>query len=77
MRDIKNWAKLTQCFEEFLQDTHAETYTGTDDLMPDDYERWLAEFDCDEWVYRAECYAAQEVRAALAHQHPEPLTEGK
>ncbi len=28
-------------FEEFLKQKHAEFYAGTDDNMPDDFERWL------------------------------------
>ncbi len=30
-------------FQEFLQGKHAEQYSGTDDDMPDDFERWFEE----------------------------------
>lgn len=29
--------------EEILQDIHSDTYFGTDDSMPDSYEKWLEE----------------------------------
>ncbi len=32
-------------FENYLQDLHAKDYHGTDDDMPDDFERWLEQFD--------------------------------
>ncbi len=35
-------------FENYLQDLHAQDYHGTDDDMPDAYERWLSEFDAND-----------------------------
>jgi L-lactate utilization protein LutC len=39
-----------QTFEEFLQDMHAELYNGTDDDMPDAFEKWLSELDSDAYI---------------------------
>lgn len=46
-------------FEDFLQDKHAETYTGTDDEMPDNFEQWESELDVHEYVNFANEYASQ------------------
>jgi len=32
-------------FEDFLKEKHAKNYMGTDDDMPDDFERWVGELD--------------------------------
>ena len=37
-------------FEDFLRDKHAENYTGTDDDMPDNFEKWLSSLEIDEWI---------------------------
>jgi len=44
-------------FEDFLQEKHGEQYVGTDDLMPDDYERWLQDLDVDELIKYGNQYA--------------------
>lgn len=36
-------------FEDFLKETHAEAYTGTDDGMPDAFDSWLSGFDDQDW----------------------------
>lgn len=44
-----------QTFEEFLQDKHALTYTGTDDDMSDDFDEWVTELSVNkvlEWAQR-------------------------
>jgi len=40
----------TKEFEDFLQEVHGEQYMGTDDNMPDDYEKWLQDLDVDRWI---------------------------
>lgn len=35
----------TITFEEYLQEAHAQDYTWTDDLMPDDFQRYLEDLD--------------------------------
>lgn len=40
--------------ERYLQDIHAKDYHGTDDDMPDDYERWLGDLDVSEVMKYAE-----------------------
>jgi len=37
-------------FEEYLQEVHAKNYMGTDDNMPDDFERWLGELDNNDLI---------------------------
>lgn len=32
-------------FEEYLKDIHAKEYMGTDDDMPESFERWLENLD--------------------------------
>lgn len=45
-------------FEDFLQEKHAEQYVGTDDNMPDDFNRWLCEeISPDEWIAFGNQYA--------------------
>lgn len=41
-------------FEDFLKEKHAENYMGTDDNMPDDFERWLSNLDPQELIDFAE-----------------------
>lgn len=37
-------------FEDFLTDKHAKQYTGTDDNMSDDFNKWLQNLSVDEWL---------------------------
>lgn len=41
-------------FEDFLKEVHAECYMGTDDKMPDSYERFLEDLQIDDWIRFAE-----------------------
>jgi len=41
---------LTEEQEEVLRDVHAEHYMGTDDDMPENYERWLMNLTTDEII---------------------------
>lgn len=34
-----------QTFTQFLQEIHAKDYHGTDDDMPDAFEKWIGEQD--------------------------------
>lgn len=43
--------------EEYLQQIHAENYTGTDDDMPDSFEAYLANLSVDEWIKLSDKYA--------------------
>ena len=43
-------------FEDYLKDHHANGYTGTDDNMPDDYERWLGELDTETLIDLADLW---------------------
>ncbi len=37
-------------FENFLIDKHGEQYIGTDDCMPDDFNKWLEDRSIDDWI---------------------------
>ena len=37
-------------FEEYLKEQHAKMYMGTDDDMPDSFERWLTEMAVDDLI---------------------------
>ena len=41
-------------FDDYLQTIHGMQYTGTDDLMPDDFQDWLTELDPLEIIEYAE-----------------------
>lgn len=41
-------------FEDFLKEKHAENYMGTDDNMPDSFERWLENLEAQELIDFAE-----------------------
>lgn len=43
-------------FEDFLIDKFAEEYTGLDDEMPDAFDNWLQELNCDDWLQYGEEY---------------------
>ena len=45
-------------FEDYLASQHAKQYTGTDDLMPDDFEDWLENLDKQELIEFADKYVA-------------------
>lgn len=36
-------------FEAFLKEEHARQYSGTDDDMADNFEKWLSELTVDNW----------------------------
>lgn len=42
--------KPTEKFENFLMEQHAKQYMGTDDNMPDDFNKWLCNLEVDEWL---------------------------
>ena len=58
-------------FEEYLKSIHAETYTGTDDDMPDAFENWLEHHSLNEIIEYADTYGAQQkqesIRMLLEH----------
>lgn len=48
--------KTIPTFEDFLKETHAKAYTGTADDMPDDFDRWLSEFQEQSWLIYGDRY---------------------
>ena len=55
---------MEQTFEDFLTNKHAKGYTGTDDLMPDDFNNWLTELDPYEMIEYADEFAKKKVEEA-------------
>jgi hypothetical protein len=39
---------MTNLFEDYLQDVHADGYMGCDDDMPDHFSNWLCDLDGEE-----------------------------
>lgn len=37
-------------FEDFLRWRHADQYVGTDDMMIEDFERWVQDLTTDDWI---------------------------
>lgn len=54
-----------ETFLEFLQSKHADGYMGTDDNMPDDFERWLSGVDLEILIDWADQYAEEKVKKVL------------
>lgn len=50
-------------FEEYLKDKHSEDYHGTDDDMPDNFDNWVGNLDCDSLIDYGDEFAKQ----LLAH----------
>lgn len=46
-------------FIDYLQEQHASFYTGTDDDMPDDFERWLEAQDKEDMMGWANYYGKE------------------
>ena len=43
-------------FETYLQDKHADQYNGLDDEMPENFDDWITDLSCDEWIDYAEAW---------------------
>lgn len=46
-------------FEDYLKNIHAESYQGTDDDMPDDFDNWLTDLGVDEVIAYAEAWGKE------------------
>ena len=44
-------------FEQFLMDKHAEGYVGTDDMMMDSFNEWVADLEVMEFIEYGDTYA--------------------
>lgn len=45
-------------FEDYLQTKHSEQNPSVlDDMLPDDYERWISDLSVDEWIEYGDKYA--------------------
>lgn len=49
---------IFKSFEEFLRDEHSSTYIGTDDDMPEDFEKWLQNLDVEELIKQADNFSS-------------------
>lgn len=36
-------------FQQHLREEHSKNYMGTDDDMPETFEKWLSDLSIDEW----------------------------
>jgi hypothetical protein len=45
-----NEAEREKKFEDYLINVHAKQYVGTDDNMPDAFDDWLSNLDCQEII---------------------------
>lgn len=63
-------------FEDYLKDEHAKEYTGTDDDMPDDYDKWLGDLDGEEYIKYADLYAVEVRRGAYEKGYDKGHTDG-
>jgi hypothetical protein len=54
-----------ETFEDFLQEKHAEVYTGLDDEMADACNDWIGELDVQEVIDFAEEYNKQTVEKLI------------
>lgn len=50
---------MNQNFTQYLQDVHANGYSGTDDAMPDAFDTWLENLDTSELIDYADLWASQ------------------
>lgn len=50
-------------FLEFLQDKHGIQYVGTDDMMPEDFDNWLADQDPLDLIEYAEIWKALVIKS--------------
>lgn len=57
--------KKYKTFKDFLYDKHATQYSGTDDLMPEDFEEWLSDLDVNELIDYADKHAAETSKTAM------------
>lgn len=56
--------KMTQTFEEYLQEYVARTEPHTDDMLPEIYADWLEQVDVELIIELAEKWHQQEVQNA-------------
>jgi len=54
MQNLKN-------FNEYLEESFMEEYTGTKDNVEDAYDYWLSNLDIDELIDYADLYAEKKV----------------
>lgn len=54
---------MKKTFMEFLIDKHAQTYTGLDDDMIDDFDNWYSNLDNFELVDYADKFADEQMLA--------------
>lgn len=52
-------------FEDFLKERHAKDYHGTDDDMPDSFEKYLCELNIETLMLLADLYGADQYILAL------------
>ena len=56
---------MKKSFESYLIDKHADSYVGTDDDMPDDFNCWLENLEPEDYYEYAEKWHNSEMRRVL------------
>ena len=56
---------MKQTFEDYLRDTHAKVYTGTDDNMPDAFDNWLTDLQADDFMKYAQWWGDRTAQQAI------------
>jgi hypothetical protein len=54
---LKDYQKSKYPFEEYLKMIHANQYRGLDDDMPDSFDDWIANLDCEELIEHANVFS--------------------
>lgn len=44
-------------FEDYLQEKYLEQEQVIDNIIPDDFDKWLCDLEIEDWFYYAEKYA--------------------
>ena len=55
---------MKETFIDYLKDVHAESYTGTDDNMPEDLDNWLGNLDGEEYIKYADQWTTKVIEFA-------------
>lgn len=51
--------KKYKSFEDYLREQHAREYSGTDDNMPDAFERWLGDIEPQDFIDLGDSYGKE------------------
>ena len=62
---------MKDTFEDYLKELHAESYSGTDDDMPEAFDAWLGELDVEALLRCGQIYGMSQhvkgMKEAMSH----------